>query len=378
MIRDCGLTYRFLASYFLFCFLAGLAETAGPDFPPIRAEGLEDLDADFCLLAICITPKCLTPCEARAYYSSCSKTQWVLNRFRKYSSQVKIALQSRAIRHQNSFYVTPGGTLPNQIKLVALDIDATLLEHGVPVDSLPDQSVVDVVRDLQEQGVVVILATGRMYPGTAPIAQHLGIEEPMICQQGASTHQANGDLIVGHTIDQDIAIELYGYAMEHGYSIAWFDHERYLVTELSPAVQYFAGVSNVTPEITPKPHESGVRATGIDIVSNAEDSSHVHRLFEAQYGNRISLLDFSTVTAFHAPQASKGNAVALFAKQRGIQQSEVFAIGDSVNDVSMLAWAGESAAPAHCDDYAREAAKEVLETPGVAGVVERLRSIIDS
>ncbi len=268
--------------------------------------------------------------------------------------------------------------MTSPIKLVALDIDATLLEHGVAVDSLPDQAVVDVVQALHDRGVVVILATGRMYPGTAPIARHLGIDEPVICQQGASIHQANGDLIQGYTIDQDIAVELYDYAMEHGYSIAWFDHERYLVTELSPAVQYFAGVSNVTPEITPKPHESGVRATGIDIVSNVEDSSHVHRLFEAQYGNRISLLDFSTVTAFHAPQASKGNAVAQLARERGIKQSEVFAVGDSVNDVSMLAWAGESAAPARCDDYAREAAKEVLVTPGVAGVVERLWAIADS
>lgn len=268
--------------------------------------------------------------------------------------------------------------MPNPIKLVALDIDATLLEHGVPVDTLPDQSVVDVVKALHDHGVTVVLATGRMYPGTAPIAKHLGISEPVICQQGASIHQATGELIQGHTIDQDIALELFEYAMEHGYSIAWFDHERYLVTELSPAVEYFAGVSNVTPEITPRPHESDVRATGIDIISNAEDSSHVHRLFEAQYGSRISLLDFTTVTAFHAPTASKGNAVAEVARERGIKQSEVFAVGDSVNDVSMLAWAGESAAPARCDDYAKEAAKEVLVTPGVAGVVERLWAIVES
>lgn len=267
--------------------------------------------------------------------------------------------------------------MTDPIKLVALDIDGTLLEQGAAFDAVPDQPLVDVVRALQDKGVVVVLATGRMYPGTAPIARHLGIDEPVVCQQGASIHAATGELIRGHTIDQDIALELFEYASEHNYAVAWFDHERYLVTELTPAVEFFAGVSGVTPEKTSNPHESGVQATGIDIVSSVEESSNVHRLFEARYGSRIALLDFTTVTAVHSPLASKGNALAELARDRSIKPSEVFAVGDGINDVSMLAWAGQSATPAHGDNFAVEAAKEVLQTPGVAGVVERLQVIAD-
>ncbi len=266
--------------------------------------------------------------------------------------------------------------MPQNVKLVALDIDGTLLAPGVPTDALPDDTVVEAVAALQASGVKVMLATGRMYPGTAPIARRLGINEPVICQQGASIHEADGKLRESFNIDQDIAIELFDYAMSHGYGLAWFDHERYLATSMSPAVEFFAGVCRVDIELSQTPQESGVRATGIDIISNQAVSSNVHRLLEARYGSRIALLDFATVTAVHSPEASKGNAVALMAREWGIDQSEVLAIGDGINDVSMLAWAGHSATPAHVDPFSKEAAKEILEGDWVSGVVSRLLAVL--
>ncbi|MCB1692875.1 MAG: HAD family phosphatase [Pseudomonadales bacterium] len=266
--------------------------------------------------------------------------------------------------------------MSQDIKLVALDIDGTLLAPGVAPDALPDDSIVEVVAALRARNIIVMLATGRMYPGAASIAAHLGIEEPLICQQGASIHERDGRLRHGLTIDQDIAFELYEYAMRHQYSVAWFDHERYLVTSPSPAADYFAAVSGVEIEIDPRPHESGIAATGIDIVSHQDVSTDVHRFLEARYGTRVGLLDFTAVTAIHAPGSSKGNALALFASELGIEQSQVLAIGDGINDVSMLTWAGQSATPAHGDAFAKDAAGEVLIGDGVSGVVARLQCLL--
>ena len=266
--------------------------------------------------------------------------------------------------------------MSQNIKLVALDIDGTLLAPGVPYDAVPDDSVVEAVAALKASGIVVMLATGRMYPGTAPIANHLGIEEPIICQQGASIHHPNGELRHAYSIDQDIALELYEFAVKHGCSLAWFDHERYLVTDMTPAAEFFAAVSGVKIEMHPRPHESGVKATGIDIVSNEQSSSDVHRMLEARYGSRVALLDFNTVTAIHEPRASKGNALALIAEDLGVDRSQVLAIGDGINDVSMLSWAGQSGTPAHGDSYAKDSAKEILKGEGVSGVVARLMSVL--
>ena len=262
------------------------------------------------------------------------------------------------------------------IEMVALDIDGTLMAPGVSVDAFPGPEMTEVVHALRDADIVVALATGRMYPGTLYIAEHLGIEQPLICQQGASVHNADGSLRHWTSIDQEIALELYDYAMTHGWPLSWFDSERYLVTEHTPQAKYFAEVSRTDIEVDPEPHLSGVRATGIDIISTLDHSRDIHVLLEARYGGRITLLDFPSVTAVHAPDASKGNALHMLADELGIAKDNVLAIGDSVNDVSMLSWAGHSAAPGHCDQYARDSAKEILPGEGIDGVVERLKQVL--
>lgn len=266
--------------------------------------------------------------------------------------------------------------MAQNVRLVALDIDGTLINPGVPVTELPGPEMTEAVQRVVDSGITVVLATGRMYPGSAYVGEHLGLNRPLICQQGASVHEPDGFLRHGYSIDETIALELFDYAMAHNWTLSWFDHERYLVTEAVPAAVFFAEVSQVEMEVNAAPHKSGVRATGIDIISEAQTSTRVHRFLEARYGSKIALLDFNTVTAVHAPGASKGNALRTLAEELGIGRSEVLAIGDSVNDVSMLSWAGQSAAPGHCDDYARESAKEVLVGEGVQGVVNKLLSLL--
>lgn len=263
-----------------------------------------------------------------------------------------------------------------EIRLVALDIDGTLLDPGVHHDACPGESITNAVTELIGAGVVVVLASGRMFPGTAMIARHLGIEQPLICQQGASVHNTDGSLRHGYSIEHELALELKDYANANDWPLAWFDSERYLVTRHCEQAQFFADVSRIDMEIHEEPHNSGVRATGIDIISNADEASNVHAEIERRYGDRLCLLDFPSVTAVHSIDASKGNALNLLAAELGIAQHEVLAIGDSVNDVSMLEWAGCSAAPEHCDHYARAAAREILPGPGVSGVAALLRSIL--
>ena len=90
----------------------------------------------------------------------------------------------------------------------------------------------------------------------------------------------------------------------------------------------------------------------------------------------IELEDRGAVTILKMVRG-KGNALNLLAEEMGIKRSEVLAIGDSVNDVSMLEWAGHSAVPAHCDHHARAVAREILPGFGVEGVVAKLQAIAD-
>jgi len=262
------------------------------------------------------------------------------------------------------------------IRLVALDIDGTLIPPRGGHVALPDPDITSAIAELQLAGVAVVLASGRMFPGTARIARHLGLHNPLICQQGASVHLPTGELTHRFAIDAAIAHELADYAKEHRWPYAWFDAVRYLASAPSPESTEYALVSGIDPEYHDEPRRSDVEPTGIDIISTPEDANRIHRLLEARYGDRVHFLDFPSVTTAHAPEASKGNALALLAQDLGIPREAVLAIGDSVNDASMLRWAGLGVTLPHGDRYAREAADEILGGTGIERVAALLRSLV--
>jgi HAD superfamily hydrolase (TIGR01484 family) len=202
------------------------------------------------------------------------------------------------------------------------------------------------------------------------------LDSPLICQQGASVHHPDGRLLHRYAIDADIANDLVQFAQEHGWPFAWFDAVRYLVSRRNAASDEYGRVSGVVPEYRADAQHAGVVPTGIDIVSTLDAANGVHQHLAARYGDRLNLLDFPSVTAAHAPGASKGNALALLAEELGIDRGAVLAIGDSVNDASMLRWAGRGIAMPHSDHYARAAADEMLGGSGVAGVAPLLHAVL--
>ena len=264
------------------------------------------------------------------------------------------------------------------IRLVALDIDGTLIEPGAGHEAMPDAAISDAITRLVDAGIVVVLASGRMYPGTARVAAHLHLDSPLICQQGASVHRADGSQLHQFSIDAAIADQLVEFALERRWPFAWFDAVRYLASQRNSASDEYGRVSGVIPEYRSDANRAGVIPTGVDIISTAAEANGVHEYLAQSYGERVHLLDFPSVTAAHSPEATKANALSLLAADLGVDADAVLAIGDSVNDASMLRWAGRGVAMPHADRYARAAADETLSGTGVSGVVPLLRSVLQS
>jgi hydroxymethylpyrimidine pyrophosphatase-like HAD family hydrolase len=260
------------------------------------------------------------------------------------------------------------------VKLVALDIDGTIVPGRGESIELPTERLTLAIRRLVEQGIVVVLASGRMFPGTIRIARHLGLTTPVICQQGCSVHLPDGTMTHEFVIEHVIAAEICAYARALGHAYEWFNPLRYVASAESQATRDYGTVSGITPEYHTFPENSGVVPTGVGIISSAGEAPAIHRDLVARYGDRIHVIDFPEVTVAVATDANKGHALGLLCADLGIGREEVIAIGDSVNDASMLIWAGRGYAVAHADRYALEAADEVL--PGnevaVAELLERL------
>lgn len=243
------------------------------------------------------------------------------------------------------------------VKLVALDIDGTLVAAH---EDVPAPRVTAAVHRLREKGIAVVLASGRMFPGTARVARHLGVTEPVICQQGCSVHLLDGTMIHEFPIDRRAAIEIVEYARSLNRAYEWFNPMRYIVSAELPATVEYGRVSGIVPEYRSDPENSGVTPTGVGIISSHTEANGIHRALVNQHGDALHVLDFPEVTVAVAPDANKGHALSLLCTDLGIERHETVAIGDSVNDAPMLAWAGRGIALAHSDAYALDASDEVL------------------
>jgi Cof subfamily protein (haloacid dehalogenase superfamily) len=261
------------------------------------------------------------------------------------------------------------------VKLVALDIDGTLIDPAhYGHDHLPSARVSAAVAALTGRGVAVVLASGRMFPGTARVARHLGLDGPVICQQGCSVHQLDGTMTHEFPIARKLALDIIGYAREIDRAYEWFNPLRYVVSQRSQATEHYGVVSGITPEYRADPENSGIVPTGVGIISAREQANQVHRALVSHHGEALHVLDFPEVTVAVAPEANKGHALSLVCADMAIARHEVVAVGDSVNDAAMLAWAGLGVAMPHSDAYALDAADRVLDeqADALAVFLERL------
>ena len=244
------------------------------------------------------------------------------------------------------------------VRLVALDIDGTLIHSG---EEVPAPRLAAAIRALDAVGIAVVLASGRMFPGTASVARYLGLTTH-ICQQGCSVHVPDGTMTHEFPLERELAMAVVEHAQELGHPYEWFNPLRYIVSREHPAAVEYGRVSGITPEYVSAPEHSGIRPTGAGIISSHDEASGIHRHLAGIHSDRMHLLDFPNVTVAVASDANKGHALSLVCSDLGVDRHEVVAIGDSVNDAAMLAWAGRGIAMAHSDRYALDIADEVLES----------------
>ncbi len=260
------------------------------------------------------------------------------------------------------------------VKLIALDIDGTLLPYdGAYKDELSPR-LRAAVRTLTENGRTVVLASGRMHAGVMSVARELGLDSPFIAQEGCVIANGKGEIVREIKLGRELALAVTACAREAGHEYEWFSATRYAVTRESDATRYYASLGEVTVERHPYPESLGIDPLGVGVLSDAGRPSDIHRTLVERHGDALHVLDFPFVTVATAPEATKGHALALLARDMGVAAREAVAIGDSVNDVSMLQWAGRGLAVANSHRAAIEAADEALpdEEDAVARALEEL------
>ena len=264
-------------------------------------------------------------------------------------------------------------------KLVVADLDGTLLNNNVEIS---DRTLAAIAR-YQELGGLFTYATGRTDESARRFAEKAGVKIPGIAYNGGKISLPNGGGAIYETfLDAGRAARAYAALRKINKNvIAYFEGARYVSEYTKVIDKYLARVRHslyITEDINA-------------IFGGARDCGKLKKLlvidpeFERElildtvtpiFGDKcVFVMSDPDYYEFLPPKTSKGEALQVLAKSLGVEMSSVVAMGDHLNDISMMKAAGLGVAVSNAAPETLAAAGYVTasnDADGAALVIERI------
>ncbi len=227
------------------------------------------------------------------------------------------------------------------IKLIAVDLDGTLLSSNNTI--LPETQ--RMLRVAVQNGIKVVLATGRPLSGVLNFAKQLGIEgddQYAIVFNGAVIQTISGRVLMSQELNyQDFNNMLRFQRLSH--VNVHFETTKYFITtdrDLSVQMQINAALTDNIMKVRDRkeiPKDFTFNKVGF---TSTEGADQVEKLWNSSPDWAFQTYDivrsFDSIIELNALGASKGNALMDLASRLKIAQKDVMIFGDQGNDLSMF------------------------------------------
>ncbi|NLG32189.1 MAG: HAD family phosphatase [Syntrophomonadaceae bacterium] len=260
-----------------------------------------------------------------------------------------------------------------KVKLVAIDLDDTLLNPGLEISP----GCAAAIRAVREKGILVTLATGRMYRSALPYALQLGVDIPLITYQGALVQSSlSEDILYYKPVPRQAAREVMSIFKDMGVHYhTYFQDDLYMDT-LTPEGMSYLELAGVRPVIVNDLIETLQYEESIKIMAIIKNETQVERteqILKNIYGTSLNITRSKPhFLEIMNCKANKAIALQVIARHYNIDRSEVLAVGDSYNDLEMIQWAGIGVAMGNARKRVKEVADFVTLTNEEEGVAEAL------
>jgi Cof subfamily protein (haloacid dehalogenase superfamily) len=251
------------------------------------------------------------------------------------------------------------GSAAFPFRLAAIDLDGTLLG--------PDKTIsaanLSAVHRLRENGVTVIIASGRRHQNSVRFQRQLQLSGPIIaCQGGLIRDGESGNVIEAHFLPQGVTRQMIDEAEKHDIQVIYYHLDHLYVAERNNQwVHLYEARVGEKAEILPNLEQlDGRRALKLVWYGDPEILGKIRPEMSAHYSDRVDILSTERENLEFMPRGiNKATALAKVAAEYGVRQEEVLAFGDGENDIPMLTWAGMGVAMSHGSQAAIRAARRV-------------------
>ncbi len=266
---------------------------------------------------------------------------------------------------------------------VFVDLDGTLVEYGA--HTVSDASVA-AIRRARHEGVHVVVCTGRTRYMARPVVERIGAEGYGICLNGAAIVEWATDLVVHSCrLSERIAREAFEVLRSVGLAPLCFgvvDDDRWVYTDVRVPMHplWEARASDRMVVVQDLLTDLPVAPISMEAYGSFGQTAEALAGWSQRFGGAATVYQWAAGTQdvwgvhIHSADANKGLGASIVSDLLGVPRERCLAIGDEVNDLDLLAWAGLGVAMGSGNPRLRQAADHVTGAcadEGVAQAFER-------
>ena len=283
------------------------------------------------------------------------------------------------------------------IKVIASDMDGTLLGD----DHKPAPETLAAVQRACDSGIRFMIATGRNFPGAMAELKDCGLVCDYIVSSGAEVRNPRQQVVAVHQISMELCPTIYEEIKDYPISVTFCtDGNDYKIgtpeeIEESLMLQMHLFFSDLPREelVQTETYQRIIRST--KTVSDMDELEAakvpIYKLFlysedkgmlgelkqRLEQNKEIAVASsFPTNLEITDVKAQKGPVLKEYIESLGYTMDEVMALGDSLNDLSMIEMDfGATVAMANAEPEVKDAAKYITKSNtefGVAYAIDRL------
>ena len=262
-----------------------------------------------------------------------------------------------------------------QIKLIVFDVDGTLVDD----DQVLGERTVSVIHKLQQRGLVVSIATGKIFPSVKKVMQMLEITVPVILANGALIQYPDEKILFEKYVDSEIVREITAGEKRSTADLALFTPQNIYVLEENYntdhiAVEFKETITVVGNWESVTDHLNEICKA---IWINRLDQPMIQKLtsdLRRKYGNRLSLSTGAPCSIEAMPVGvSKQSGLVKVTEHLNIPMQSVMVFGDQINDLEMLQAAGLSVGMGNAVDIVKDSVDLVIGTNNEEGAAQFLQ-----
>ena len=256
------------------------------------------------------------------------------------------------------------------IKMVATDIDGTIL--GESFEFSP--AIIECIKKLSDNGIKVVLVTGRMHLAALKLAHKLGLTTPIVSYQGGLIKEQNGNILYQKNLDSDRAKEVIKWAKDNNVHINLYMDDVLYVENDNIAIKRYTGERFIPYKVC-NFNDLEIKNVNKILAIDFNDAERVTGWVEYLRKLMPELYIVKSTPYFcevSNSQAKKSCAVEFLQNYWELNKEEILCIGDQNNDIELLKAGGVAVAMGNGTEDVKAVADYVTDTIDNDGFVKAM------